>query len=550
MLRITSLSLPLEHDPDYPRVAARHLGVPPDAVLSCRLRRRAVDARRKDDIRIVVTLDVSVRGDEAALARRAAQTEVLPTQAQAAPARRVTNRGARPVVIGGGPAGLFAALTLAQAGLRPLLLERGQDVEARRAAVRKFWTTGVLDPENNVQFGAGGAGTFSDGKLNTGTKDARAETVLEAFVRCGAPEDILWQAKPHIGTDRLSGVVTGLRREIEKLGGEVLFGAKADGLITEGGRLRGVRVVIQQKSAMQSAPKEVNAAIPHNTPAHTLTIETGAVILAIGHSARDTFEMLLGAGVEMAAKPFSVGARIEHPQPLIDRAQYGRFAGHKALGAAEYKLSCHLANGRGVYTFCMCPGGQVVAAASETGGVVTNGMSNFLRDGERANSAVLVDVRPEDFGGDPLRGMAFQREIEQAAYRLGGGGYIAPAQRVRDFIAGNASVGIIETSYLPGTAAANLSDCLPPFVSESLKSALPLLGQRLRGFDGPEAVLIGVETRSSCPARIPRDTSGQASLGGLFPAGEGAGYAGGILSAAVDGIRQAEQVIHFVEAQA
>ena len=372
---------------------------------------------------------------------------------------------------------------------------------------------------------------FSDGKLNSGIKDPRCRAVLEALAAAGAPEEILWQARPHVGTDKLTQAVVHLRNEIIALGGEVQFETKLTGLVVSQGALCAARI-------KPSAGSESE-------------LSCGRLVLAVGHSARDTFEMLHALGVPMIAKPFSIGARVEHPQALVNAAQYGRFAGHPALGAADYRLSEHLKNGRGVYTFCMCPGGEVIAAASEAGGVVTNGMSRFARDGENANAALLVDVQPADFGGEgPLAGVAFQRRWERAAFLAGGGDYRAPAQRMEDFLSGRASarLGSVRASYAPGVTPADLRACLPAFAVESMREACAIFGRRLRGYDAPDAVLTGVETRSSSPVRIPRGEDGQSvGLAGLYPCGEGAGYAGGILSSAVDGVKQAENVMQGYE---
>jgi uncharacterized FAD-dependent dehydrogenase len=428
--------------------------------------------------------------------------------------------------VGTGPAGLFAALVLARAGARPLVLERGAAVDARVRAVETFIRDGVLDPDSNIQFGEGGAGTFSDGKLTTNTHDPRCRRVLEALVEAGAAEEILWQAKPHIGTDHLTGAVKRIREQIESLGGEVRFVTRLSDLILDAdGRLRGV--VTQSDRGREEFAAE-------------------ALILATGHSARDTFEALLLRGARLAQKPFSIGVRIEHDQRMVDRAQYGSAAGHPALGAADYKLSCHLPSGRGVYTFCMCPGGWVVAATSEPGGVVTNGMSRFARDGVNANAAFLVSVSPKDFEDDhPLAGVRFQRRWEHAAFELGGRDFRAPAQLMGDFLRGVASsaAGGVEPTYPLGVQYADLSLCLPDFVVSSLREAAPVLDRRMRGFATADAVLTGVETRSSSPVRVVRDETLQSNLRGVYPCGEGAGYAGGIMSAAVDGMRCAEAVL-------
>lgn len=535
MIRITGVRAPLEYDAEFVRrSAARALKLDVRDILSWLLSRRSVDARDKRDIHFSLNIDVAVRGDEERIAARSAQASVVGAEYRLDMPAAVFER--RPVIAGLGPAGLFAGVTLALAGARPLILERGRQVDARERDVERLRAGGELAPESNILFGEGGAGTFSDGKLNTGIRDSRCGWVLERLVEFGAPDEVRYMARPHIGTDLLRGVVKNIRRRIIELGGEVRFESKLDGLVIDSaGRLRAVRVAAE---------------------AGEYELECDALILACGHSARDTYYMLNSCGVAMSPKPFSIGARIEHPQALINQSQYGAAARDPAtlarLGAAEYRLSRQLANGRGVYTFCMCPGGSVVCSASEPGMLATNGMSLHARAGENANSALLVSVTPADFGSDaPLAGVEFQRRYERLAYQAGGGGYVAPAQRVEDFLRGRASTrfGDVKPSYRPGVRPADLAECLPGFAVESMRIALPQLGRLLRGFDMPDAVLTGVETRSSAPVRIERGDDGCASVAGLYPAGEGAGWAGGIMSAAVDGIRQAQQVLKAHAAQ-
>ena len=509
--------------------AARLLRVREKDLLTLRILRRSVDAR--EEVRLVYTVEVSLKEEAAALRRCRSRkvSRVQPAPAYAPPAP-LPPPEIPPVVVGAGPAGLFAALVLAQAGQRPILLERGRPVERRAADVERFWATGELDPTSNVQFGEGGAGAFSDGKLNTGTKDLRHRFILETLAACGAPEDILIDAKPHVGTDYLHIALVNLRKKLLSLGADIRFESRLADLDIRDGALAGVTV---------EGPEG-----PYPLPCRRL-------VLCPGHSARDTFAMLHGRGVAMEAKPFAVGVRIEHRQADCDAAQYRQYAGHPGLPASTYKLSCHLPNGRAAYSFCVCPGGQVVAAASEESRVVTNGMSEFARDQENINGGLLVNVTPEDYGGDqdPLAGIAFQRRLEAAAYNLGGGGYRAPAQRVGDFLAGRPSTGPgrVTPSYHPGVTWTDLRLCLPDFVADTIAGALPLLGQKLRGYDDPDAVLTAVESRSSSPVRIPRDGTYQSSLRGLYPCGEGAGYAGGILSAAADGMRCAEQLCQSIQ---
>ena len=541
MLRLTELKLPLNH-PDGAVQAAlcARLGLQPHQLLSFAIARRGWDARRRSAIELVYSVDFEV-ADEAALLRRHANDKVLGRTLAPAPdigyrpvARAPAGGGTRPVVIGTGPCGIFAALILAEMGFRPIILERGKVVRERTKDTWALWRRNVLTPESNVQFGEGGAGTFSDGKLYSGIKDPQhlGRKVLTEFVEAGAPEEILFVAKPHIGTFRLVQMVESMRAKIEAMGGEYRFGTRAVDFVIETGRdgQRRMRGVVTEPTG--GGPRE--------------TIETDHVVLAVGHSARDTFAVLHQRGVFVEAKPFSIGVRIEHPQSLIDRARFGDFAKHPILGAADYKIVHHCTNGRSVYSFCMCPGGTVVAATSEPGRVVTNGMSQYSRAERNANAGIVVGITPEvDYPGDPLAGIGFQRKWEEAAFVAGGSDYRAPAQRVGDFLAGRPSttLGAVVPSYKPGVTPTDLALCLPDFAVAAIREALPAFGRQIRGFDMEDAVMTGVETRTSSPIRIRRDASFQSlNTRGLYPAGEGAGYAGGIFSAGVDGIRVAEAV--------
>ena len=543
-----SVRLPLGHSPaDLVRAIARAFHCPAGRVGTFHVARKSIDARHKGDIRIQYTI---VRGQTAPKPVGLAAIPALKAAFESGSVSRDLPDSERPVIVGSGPAGLFAALALAQAGLRPYVIERGQPIAQRKDAVDRFWSGGPLDPENNVQFGEGGAGTFSDGKLTTNLKDPRCQAILEELVLAGAPANILIEPKPHVGTDLLCGVVTTIRQTIEQLGGSFHFGTRLDELVCSPSGLarpNDPADAPKEEVLMGKLEKIIVSRQAADGARQTETRAVKDVILAIGHSARDTVTMLASVPVPLAAKPFSVGVRIEHLQSKINQSQYGPQAGHPDLPPAEYKLAVHLPSGRSVYTFCMCPGGQVVASASEPGGIVTNGMSLHARDQVNANSAVLVEVRPEDFPEPgPLGGISLQRQMEQLAFDLGGGTYRAPAQRVGDFLAGQPSAGPagVLPSYTPGVTWTDLALCLPVFATEALREALPLLDQKLSGFAAPEAILTGVETRSSAPVRILRDeTTLQGRCQGLYPFGEGAGYAGGILSAAVDGLRCAEALL-------
>ena len=569
MIRLTELKLPLEHTrADLEERVLHTLGLAADAVRSIDVFKRSVDAR-KAQLLVVYLVDVALAEDSAEpalLLRLAGQPHVGPTPDMAyhmvrqAPAHgQAPTLAERPVVVGFGPCGIFAALLLAQMGLRPIVLERGRTVRRRTRDAWGLWRKSVLDPESNVQFGEGGAGTFSDGKLWSQIKDPRylGRKVMTEFVKAGAPEQILTDAHPHIGTFKLVRVVENMREQIIALGGEIRFEQRVTDLHLE-----------EIPSDAQGRTLRVRAlSVSDRSTGVTSELAASQVVMALGHSARDSFVMLYRRGVEMAAKPFSIGFRVEHPQSLIDRARWGRHAGHPALGAAEYRLVHHAGNGRSVYSFCMCPGGTVVAATSEPGRVVTNGMSQYSRNERNANAGIVVGIDPQDYPRDvarlraalgddvpatepamathPLAGIVLQREIESRAYRLGGGGYRAPGQLVGDFLAARPStaLGAVEPSYKPGVVLGDMSSALPAYAIDAMREALPAFGRKIKGFDMPDAVLTGVETRTSSPVRITRGDDFQSlNVQGLYPAGEGASYAGGILSAGVDGIRVAEAV--------
>jgi uncharacterized FAD-dependent dehydrogenase len=531
MLRVSDLKLPLGHPPEdlAPAICTR-LGIPECDLLSHIIARRAHDARKKAAILMVYTVDVALRDEAAVLERfeRDSQVRSRPDTDYKLVAQAPKDF-TRPVVIGAGPCGLFAGLILAQMGFKPIILDRGKVVRERTKDTWGLWRRGELNPESNVQFGEGGAGTFSDGKLYSQVKDPRhlGRKVLEEFVKAGAPDEILTEAHPHIGTFRLVTMVESMRETIEALGGEYRWQHRVEDFDIETAadgsrRLKGLHL---------------------STGGY---LEADHVVLAVGHSARDTFQVLYDRGVHIEAKPFSIGVRIEHPQSWMDKARFGACAGHPDLGAADYSLVHHCANGRAVYSFCMCPGGTVVAATSEPERVVTNGMSQYSRNERNANSGFVVGIDPErDYPGHPLAGIEFQRKWESLAYTAGGSTYAAPAQKVGDFLAGKPSeaLGVVEPSYRPGIKMTDLAQCLPAFVIDAMREALPVFGRQIAGYDHPDVLLTGVETRTSSPIRITRGKDFQSlNVAGLFPAGEGAGYAGGILSAAIDGIKVAEAV--------
>jgi uncharacterized FAD-dependent dehydrogenase len=545
MIRLTELKLPLDHAENaLPALAAHTLGLDASALQTVHIHKRSFDARKADLLKVyIVDVTLADAGAESALlAKFSGNPHILPSPDMAwrpvghAPA----SLPLRPVVVGFGPCGIFAALVLAQMGFRPIVLERGKTVRERTKDTWGLWRKNVLNPESNVQFGEGGAGTFSDGKLYSQIKDPRhlGRKVMNEFVKAGAPADILFEAHPHIGTFKLVKVVENMREQIVALGGEIRFEQRVTDVLIEDGpegkQLRGLTVLDQATG-------------------QSYEMRADQVVMALGHSSRDTFAMLYERGVHIEAKPFSIGFRVEHPQGIIDRARWGRHAGHPSLGAAEYKLVHHASNGRSVYSFCMCPGGTVVAATSEPGRVVTNGMSQYSRNERNANAGIVVGIDPRDYpgfeAGNALAGIALQRQLESHAFVLGGGTYEAPAQLVGDFVAGRPStaLGSIEPSYKPGVAIGDLSSALPAYAIEAMREAFPLFGKKIKGFDTHDAVLTGVETRTSSPIKISRGDDMQSiNVRGLYPAGEGASYAGGILSAGVDGIKVAEALARGV----
>ncbi len=532
MLRIQNIRLPLDYtDTDLKKSVGKKLHIPFEQIQQIQIRKRSVDARKKDNISFLFTLDVKISNEKKVFQKCSKDKDISLAVMQKYRVN-ICHSSERPVVVGFGPAGMFSAYVLAKAGLRPIILERGCPVEERVQHVQNFRSSGILKPESNIQFGEGGAGTFSDGKLNTGIKDDRIRFVLETFVQCGAPSEILWQAKPHIGTDYLQNMVKNFRLLIQQLGGEFHFQAKFTEFSLNHQQLTAIRYI-------------------QNDELHE--ISTKHAILALGHSARDTLEQLYQKNIIFTPKPFAIGVRIEHLQKDINKALYGKFWNHPALGAANYQLAVHLNNGRSLYTFCMCPGGEVVASASEPEKLSVNGMSYFRRDGKNANSALLVGVSPKDFGSEhPLAGIFFQREWEKKAFQAGGGNYFAPVVCVGDFLhhRESNSFGRIQPTYIPGVKFASPDQYLPDYVCETLRSGIQEMNRRIQGFACEDAILTGIESRSSSPVRMCRDENYcSTGISGLYPCGEGAGYSGGITSSAVDGIKCAEAVLRQIRAE-
>ena len=530
MLRLLNISLDLDYNnSDLINIASKKLNIPKKFITNVSLHKKSIDARKKHNIHFLCSIDVEL-SKEVRNYKKYISNNIMEVFPYIYKTEKCINCKTPPLIVGFGPAGIFASLILAEAGCNPIIIERGKDVDNRTKDINNFWNNSTLNVESNVQFGEGGAGTFSDGKLNTGVKDSRSRKVLQEFVNCGAPEDILYTTKPHIGTDKLKTTVKNLRKKIISLGAKINFETKL------------LKIVIKNN--------KVTSAIVQSQD-NIYEIGTDNIILAIGHSARDSFTMLNDLGIFIEPKPFSVGARIEHLQQVINKSQYGIFHNHHALGAADYKLSVHLKNGRGVYTFCMCPGGQVVAAASEKGKLVTNSMSEYKRNKTNANSAILVGITPDDFESDhPLAGVEFQRKLEEKAFVLGGSNYKAPVQLVGDFLKDipSKSIGSVVPSYKPGYNLCNISSCFPQYITDSLKQGIIEMNKKINGFSAYDAVLTAVETRSSSPIRITRNECGESiNLSGLYPCGEGAGYAGGIMSAAIDGIKTAENIINKIK---
>lgn len=523
MIRITQIKISIDEPVSKVKsLVLKKLRLQESDLLDYRIYKESIDARHRGEIDFIYTVDIKLKDEARILSKKIKNVSLAPELDYVNPVIGSKKMLHRPVVIGFGPAGMFAALLLAQNGYRPIVLERGQAVDERVKSIDKFWLEGKLNPKSNVQFGEGGAGTFSDGKLTTGVKDKRKQFILETFVQHGANEDILYMNKPHVGTDYLINVVKSMREKIIENGGEVLFESQLVDIGIENNRL--VNIKIDQNGKIK-------------------TMHPDKLVLAIGHSARDTYEMLYQRGLKMEAKPFAVGLRIEHLQSFINEQQYGKYANHPRLKAADYKLAVKSSNGRGVYTFCMCPGGRVINSSSELGGVVVNGMSNQARDDINANSAILVTVGIEDFKDDhPLSGVVYQRELEHKAFELGGKNYFVPVMKVEEYLGSEVGDTSVECSVLPGVKHANLNELFSDEVNQALKEGLVLMNQKISGFTS-NAMLLGVESRSSSPVKFERDENYQSNIKGIYPIGEGAGYAGGIMSSALDGLKCSELIL-------